>query len=61
MTDAKTGSQTHAHAEAFAHLGATLAPAGNASGLEQRFAVVPLSRRDAFLVPLDAGRAPGGR
>ena len=57
MSDAKTGSQTHAHAEAFAHLGATLAPAGNASGLEQRFAVVPLSRRDAFLVPLDSRAA----
>ena len=57
VSDAKTGSQTHAHAEAFAHLGATLAPAGNASGLEQRFAVVPLSRRDAFLVPLDSRAA----
>ena len=34
-----------------------LAPAGERTRAEQRFAVVPLSRRDSFLVPLDSRAA----
>jgi hypothetical protein len=43
--------------DVIAHLRDTLAPAGVAPGTEQRFAIVPLSRRDSFLVPLDSRAA----
>ena len=43
--------------DAIAHLRDTLAPAGVAPGAEQQFAIVPLSRRDSFLVPLDSRAA----
>ena len=43
--------------DAISHLRDTLAPAGVAPGAEQQFAIVPLSRRDSFLVPLDSRAA----
>jgi hypothetical protein len=48
---------TDAHGESIAHLRRVLAPAAADGGEAQRFCVVPLSRRDAFLVPLDSRAA----
>jgi hypothetical protein len=49
--DARTG------AAAIAHLVQIMVPAGARSEERQRFAVVPLSRANAFLVPLDSRTA----
>ena len=61
MSDPKRGTprnvtQRNAR-QAIDHLRRTLAPAGLVAASSQRFAVVPLSRRDAFLVPLDSRAA----